>query len=125
MKKFLMLAAVFGVTVYAANKLMAQKSGKSSEVQNEMKDDQKEIQGRFDKLGKQVKDKLAKAEDDLKNADDKAYAGAQKAVDALKKQAKEIEEAAKKAGQEAKDDWDTVKEELSDMASKFEKDFKK
>lgn len=126
MKKFLILAAVFGVTIFAANKLMAQGPRKTSEMSEDTTDDaQEDLQGRFDKLGEQIKEKLAIAEEDLKNATEKTKGDLQKAVDTLKKQGRDVEKASQKLAQDVKDNWDTLKNELGDLATKIEKDLSK
>jgi|GEM_PF-6135555 len=130
MKKFLMLAAVFGITVLAANKLMAaNKSPKTSEI-NEDSDDSEnteldEMKSRFEKLDDTIKDKLAEAEENLKNAADDKKVALRKGIDALEKQAKDVHKGAKRLGEDMKENWDTVKSELTDLADKVETDLKK
>jgi archaellum component FlaC len=130
MKKFLMLAAVFGITVFAANKLMAaNRSPKASEI-NEDSDDSEndgldEMKSRFEKLGNTIKDDLETAEENLKNAADDKKAEIRKTVDALKRQAKDVQKGTERLGEDIKGNWESMKNELSGLADKVEKDLRK
>lgn len=121
MKKILMLLVILGATVFTSQELMAQTGDKKVTRQEE----QKKIQERFDKLGRDIKAQTAVAEDNLKKANDKTKAEAQKAVDDLKKAAKEVEDGTKKAGEDVKDNWEVVKKELNDLADRIERKVKK
>lgn len=119
MKKFLIFAAVVGVTAYVAKKLM----GKSEEGE-EANDDLENVKERFSKLGDTIKQKLSVAEDNLKNATEKTRDEAQKLVDKLKEKAKEVEKGTKRLGEIAMDNWDAAKQEFTDMADKYENELK-
>lgn len=87
--------------------------------------EQRDIKTRFDKLGKDIDQRLAVAENDLKKANADTKAEAQKAVNKLKKESEEAKKGAEKAGREAKEDWGTVKKELNDLADRIERNLKK
>lgn len=121
MKKFVLLLVVM-IAGVAVNNAYAQAT------KTEKKDpqtEQRELKARFEKLGKDIDQRLAVAESDLKKANADTKAEMQKAVDKLKKEADEVKRGSERAGREMKEDWATVKKELNDMADRIERDLKK